>query len=392
MNYLPMIYSPFHLPFQTLASFICQAQSLNSCDVLSSLGKLSHLQPMTARSWMVRSSFTAFPLLASVHSMNMPTDRVFIPYLRNQLIDSKRLDIVWDTYIPESLKEATREMRGKGVRRQVSDHSKLPGNWMDFLRDSMNKKELFAFLTSKVEQFNCPPAKAVYVTSGQSVVSIGSNTPMQHCNHEEADTRVVVHILHALEHGEKTVHIRTVDTDVVAILDGTFHDLTVAQPFANIWVAFGMGKNYRFYHINAICEMLGEQRSRALPVFHTFSGCDTTSAFNGKGKKSAWQAWQAYEDVTETFAYLVGHPFERLNLDSDSFQKIERFTAILYDKTSPLSYVNETRKELFCVKNWAIEKLPPTQDSLLQHTRRAVYQAGIWTTCTQTQQVVPSPQ
>ena len=77
----------------------------------------------------------------------------------------------------------------------------------------------------------------------------------------------------------KTVQIRTVDTDVVAILAGTFHDLTVAQPFANIWVAFGMGKNYRFYHINAICEMLGERRSRALPVFHAFSGCDTTYAF-----------------------------------------------------------------------------------------------------------------
>ena len=65
---------------------------------------------------------------------------------------------------------------------------------MDFLRDPLNKKELFAFLTSKVEELKLPPAKAAYVTSGQAVVSIGASTPMKNCNHEEADTRVVVHI------------------------------------------------------------------------------------------------------------------------------------------------------------------------------------------------------
>ncbi|KAG5870817.1 hypothetical protein JTB14_023980 [Gonioctena quinquepunctata] len=49
------------------------------------------------------------------------------------------------------------------------------------------------------------------------------------------------------------------------------------------------------------------------------------------------------------------------------------------------------RKEFFCQKNPAMDKLPPTEDALLQHVRRAVYQAGIWTTSTQTQQVIPSP-
>ncbi|KAG5886902.1 hypothetical protein JTB14_004190 [Gonioctena quinquepunctata] len=38
-----------------------------------------------------------------------------------------------------------------------------------------------------------------------------------------------------------------------------------------------------------------------------------------------------------------------------------------------------------------MDKLPPTEDALLPHIRRAVYQAGIWTTSTQTQQVIPSP-
>ena len=45
----------------------------------------------------------------------------------------------------------------------------------------------------------------------------------------------------------------------------------------------------------------------------------------------------------------------------------------------------------FCHMNRAMDKLSPTKDSLLQHIRRVVYQAGIWTISTQTQLVAPSP-
>ena len=189
-------------------------------------------------------------------TFNEYADRVFIPYLEKQLQESRRLDVVWDTYIPDSLKESTRFKRGKGVGRKVSGQTKLPGNWMDFLRDSTNKKELFTFLTTNVDEFNYLEAKVVYVISGQSVLSISSGIPMPSCNHEETDTRVVVHVLHALEQGQKTVLVRTVDTDVVAILVGTFYHLAVVQPLLDIWVAFGTGKNYRFYSINGICARL----------------------------------------------------------------------------------------------------------------------------------------
>ena len=101
---------------------------------------------------------------------------------------------------------------------------------------------------------------------------------------------------------------------------------------------------------------------------------------------------RAYGDVTETFVYLAGHPFQLLDADDHHFLKLERLTVILYDKTSHLSSVNEARMELFCHKNRAMDNLPPTKDALLQHTRRAVYQAGVWTMSTHTHLVVPSPQ
>ncbi len=77
---------------------------------------------------------------------------------------------------PESLKESTHDKRGKGVRRKVSGLTKLPSNWMNFLRDPRNKEGLFAFLTSRVTEFAFPPSKSIYITSGTSVVSKGDRS------------------------------------------------------------------------------------------------------------------------------------------------------------------------------------------------------------------------
>ena len=83
--------------------------------------------------------------------------------------------------------------------------------------------------------------------------------------------------------GHTNFYVRTVDTDVVAILIGKFHCLVAFCQSLNIWVAFGAGKHFTYYHINTICQKLGTERSIALPVFHSFTGCDTTSSFYGKG-------------------------------------------------------------------------------------------------------------
>ena len=40
---------------------------------------------------------------------------VFLPYISMQIDKAQRVDIVWDIYKPGSLKQQTRENRGKGV-------------------------------------------------------------------------------------------------------------------------------------------------------------------------------------------------------------------------------------------------------------------------------------
>ena len=39
-----------------------------------------------------------------------------------------------------------------------------------------------------------------------------------------------------------------------------------------------------------------------------------------------------------------------------------------------------------------MERLPPTQDALLQHTKRVAYQAGIWCTSEHSEQRAPTPE
>ena len=75
-------------------------------------------------------------------------NNVFIPYVKRQLDTSRRVDVVWDVYVASSIKESTREKRGKGIRRKVAGKNKIPKNWPDFLRDSANKN-FFRFFPVK---------------------------------------------------------------------------------------------------------------------------------------------------------------------------------------------------------------------------------------------------
>ena len=184
---------------------------------------------------------------------------------------------------------------------------------------------------------------------------------MQLCHQEEADTRLCVHVLDALEKGARNILVTTVDTDVVVLLASMYFQLSNTFSDLQIWVGFGTGNHFRYYDINSISQSLGEQASHALPFFHAFTGCDTTSQFLGKGKKSAWESWKAYPEATKAFLYAKEHPFQIIQLGTPEIEILERYVCVLYDKTTPLSSVNEARKELFCKRAKTMEAIPPTQ-------------------------------
>ena len=187
---------------------------------------------------------------------------------------------------------------------------------------------------------------------------------MKRCTHEGADSRYMVHLIHALEEGKQLFQVRRVDTDVVIILIGYFHELNLKYQLQDVSMIFGTGRN-----IKIICTQLGEGTSKALPFFHSFTdcdttsffhpftGCDTTSFFRGKGKRTAWQTWQASRRITEVFKELSQNHFMEITQDSVIFLALQRFVATLYSRTSEFKNVNEVRKVMFS-ENQDMEKLP----------------------------------
>ena len=115
--------------------------------------------------------------------------------------------------------------------------------------------------------------------------------------------------------------IRTVDTDIVVLAVFMFHQLKL-----EVWIAFGMKRKFRYIPIHQIAQSLSESRCRALPVFHSLTGCDVSSFMYGKGKKTAWEAWELCPKVTNAFLELSQISDSVAN---DVLQQIERFVVVM---------------------------------------------------------------
>lgn len=329
-------------------------------DLLNCLDIINHIHPN-------KFDCCIFDGPALVHMLPVGTSstftdyatKVFLPHLSNTLNNVERVDVVWDRYDDKSLKNAAREKRGNGIRRKIMNETRIPTNWKDFLRNSDNKTDLFDFLSDVVQNAHWINGKDIYITKGSTVLT-NSDKQMPSCTHEEADTRIVVHIKHAIQSGHSKVFIRTVDTDVIVILLGQFTELKKLSNQLDLWIMFGTGKDVKHISINEVYSTIGPDISQSLPFFHALTGCDTTSFFFHKGKKSFWKALQNDTNTIEIFTTITANPFTILHKDDQSFACIESFIANTYKKTTNRQSVNACRLELFS-HGRNIDGLPPTQ-------------------------------
>ena len=146
------------------------------------------------------------------------------------------------------------------------------------------------------------------------------------CFHEEADTRIILHLEDAVKQGYTKILIRTVDTDDLVMAVTAAQRLDIAE----LWIVFGVGKNFRYLSAHQIANTREPELSVALPMFHAFTGFHTVSFFGGRGKETAWETWSAFDDVTTTFCSLVNPP----NSVEDCLEHLERFVVLLYGSTS----------------------------------------------------------
>ena len=117
-----------------------------------------------------------------------------------------------------------------------------------------------------------------------------------------------------------------------------------------------------------------EKYLKALIGIHALTGCDTVSAFCGKGK---WKAIQLFQKKSE-YLQVMARIGETCDLSEEVFRAKEAFVCNLYG--NEVDSVDLLRYKLYCAKGGKVEPeaLPPCQSSLRLHVKRSNYQAAIW--------------
>ncbi|XP_066969345.1 uncharacterized protein [Macrobrachium rosenbergii] len=131
---------------------------------------------------------------------------------------------------------------------------------MDFLHDAGNKVEVINFIIAKILSLTELPSyvQDIYVTADTDVLHKGSGPDMSRCDHEEADSRIPVHLVHAASN-LSVIKVRTMDTDVAVVLCRQMINL---PPDIEVWLVMGKGNNVTQLCINDVIESLGPPIAR----------------------------------------------------------------------------------------------------------------------------------
>ncbi|KAL8594843.1 hypothetical protein ACOMHN_016084 [Nucella lapillus] len=305
-----------------------------------------------------------------------------------------RLDIVFDTYKPLSIKYNERANRATtGLQVQIVAPGQKIKQWHKFLALESNKISLIRFLVQewRNEKYLVKLGhlhKVLFVTCEEQCFRFSAvrcrEVPELQCVQEEADGRLLLHASHAAEAGYEAVMISSNDTDVL-VLNIAFCGAIKAP----LYQRSGTSTRTQLIDIGKVASSLGPSVCTALLGLHAYTGCDSVSSFAGKGKVAALKMLKSNENVQQAFSDL-GKDWE---LSGEFFEKLEQFTCKLYAPKQPTTGVNELRYQLFCAKNGDIEshQLPPCQDCLWKHAQRANYQAGLWRRCLENDPQAPDP-
>lgn len=306
---------------------------------------------------------------------------------------SQRIDVVFDVYRAESIKNAERENRGcnNGIQfRNIAPGHRIQ-QWRRFLRNSANKTNLIRFLLAEMKTPQLRHKlndKQLYIASEESCFKITrdqwAEVECLQSNQEEADTRMILHAAHAAKEGYKAVIVAADDTDVL-VLCLAFS----ANILCPLFQKCGTKTRVRYLDINKLHQSLGDGICNALVGMHAFTGCDTVSAFAGRGKLRALKLITRSEHYQEVF-FELGQSWE---LSPDLFKRLQAFTCELYSAPAMTEDINTAHYQLFCARRGELEssQLPPCKDCLFMHAMRANYQAGIWRGSLNQHILVPSP-
>ena len=113
----------------------------------------------------------------------------------------------------------------------------------------------------------------------------------------------MLHSKHAATTHPRIV-IQSPDTDVAVLSVAHFEDLCCQE----LWFKTGIKDRQRYIPVHSILSSLARPLCNWLLPFHALTGCDSTSAFSGIGKKKAWKVMLRNEQIQRDLSSLGGSP------------------------------------------------------------------------------------
>lgn len=271
------------------------------------------------------------------------------------------------------------------VHYKISDTTYIGNTSMKSLLSHVKTKdELTAYLSEKAIQYATGRNKCLFVSWRETAkCSMGIETDELKSNHEEADTKIILHSMFACRRGATQLHIYSPDTDVFILTLWWYKFLPLNTMFVT-----GVGQNQRMINLSKVTDSLGSNKTSALLGLHALSGSDTTGTLAKKAKTSFWNVFsKADDDILEAVSKL-GSLENFLHTDR---LLIEKFICQVYVPDTNISDIGELRWWMFTKKETQGENLPPTRASLIPYVDRVRYQTIEWCRADQPYPNLPSP-
>ena len=303
-------------------------------------------------------------------------------------------DIIFSTdqYLPDSIKSLERQRRGCGEKLLLGGGStKRPTEWKLFLSNDENKLQLVKLLlklwSGNEYASKLRGRKVIVICEGVAHLLFSEDglTTKQveihslRSTQEETDSRVILYSDYAKRKGYNFVRIKSPDSDIFFIL---LH----FSPTTDINILFDtkIDNKPRLIDVSSIGEEFGQEKCAALLGLHAYTGCDTTSAFRGKGKIIPLKKALKVPRFISALAKLGNN----WNTSSQVIDELELFTCTLYGGKPGVTNIDDlrltainkmsTKEGRSTPSNVDMSTLPPCRKSLIQHVYRVNYQVAIW--------------
>ena len=246
---------------------------------------------------------------------------------------AEKIDIVADRYFENSLKGGTRKDRGTGSRFVFNDETKFPNDFIDnFSKYGKNKDDINKYLAQKF-------------------------------------------LILIADKGYQHIQIRSADIDVIIL--SIAHSEIIFRKGVNVLnVNCGSGK---FYNVKSISVQLGADVCKALPFFHTFTGCHIVSSFYHHGKCKFFDTWMELNKVNaelnELFKSLSNIPDQ---IKSTDVHLLGSFLMKVHQQNSK----RDISLDIFRMNQFSKctsfnpRNLIFSRKGLPEHTKRAALQTG----------------